>query len=276
MTDFTVRRVVVACDAICELDVAIETATRLAVHWHASVLGVFLEDSALRTAASLPFVRQVTLSPGASESLDPSDLEQQFRSMAGQAQRKLAAAASRLGLDWSFSEQGEEFSQQGIGDFRSDLLVIETYARAFAGQFKLPSHWAKLPYRTKLPVLLLRGNRQAGRNVVVLFDPAVRAAMRSLTAAAEMAAFGRRRLVVLAKEPVDEAGVRSAIAAVAGPGVAAQCRIQPCRNPTAISEQTLTSLDAGLLVIDATAGDGEAADLEALVARTTGDVLLVR
>jgi hypothetical protein len=67
MSELAIRRVVVACDAVCELRPAIETATRLAAHLHASLHGVFLEDPGLRLAAGLPFVQQVTLSPGGSK-----------------------------------------------------------------------------------------------------------------------------------------------------------------------------------------------------------------
>jgi hypothetical protein len=274
MSEFRVHRIVVACDPICELDSAIETASRLAVRWNARLQGVFLEDASLRQAAALPFVRQVTLTGRMAESFEPSDIEQQFRLMAREIERKLSSAALRLGLEWSFSVEQALFEQDNE-DSPGALIVMESHARAFAGQFRLPSAWAKLPYRVKLPVLLLRGNPNAGHPVVLLLDPAARAAARSLTAAVEMAVLGQRQLIVLAKAPAAEAEIRKAVAEIS-PAVAARCRVESCKDVAEVSEHRLAALDTGLLVIDATAGDGAAAALEDLAQRTAADVLLIR
>ncbi len=118
MSELAIRRVVVACDAVCDLGPAIETATRLAAHWHASLHGVFLEDPGLRLAAGLPFVQQVTLSPAGPESFELAEIEEQFRGIARRAERTLAEAAARFGLDWSFSLEPQTPSETGLGGRR--------------------------------------------------------------------------------------------------------------------------------------------------------------
>ena len=224
MSELAIRRVVVACDAVCELGPAIETATRLAAHWHASLHGVFLEDPGLRLAAGLPFVQQITLLPAGPESFELAEIEGQFRSIARRAERTLAEAAARFGLDWSFSLKRQTSFETGLGGTEADLLVLQAQARPFAGQFRLPSRWAKLLYQARHPVLLLHGERPAGGSVVLLLDPTTPAAPKSLAAATEMAALNRRPLIVLTKELADPAEIRRAVAAVSE-AVSAKSRV---------------------------------------------------
>jgi hypothetical protein len=157
----------------------------------------------------------------------------------------------------------------------TDLLILQAQARPFAGQFRLPSRWRKLPYQARHPVLLLRGDRPAGRSVVLLLDPAARAAPRSIAAATEMAALNRRPLIVLAKEPADPVEIRRAVAATSK-AVAAQCRVERVADLTAINAHKLGDLGAELLVVDVSAGIDAATSLEGLISHTPADVLLVR
>ena len=108
---------------------------------------------------------------------------------------------------------------------------------------------------------------------MLLFDPATRATHRSLAAAAELAAPNQHRLIVLAKAPADPAEIRRAIAEVSQ-SATAQCRIEILADLLSVKDRKLAVLDTGLLVVDATAGDVIA--LESLLARASGDVLLVR
>jgi len=275
MSELTVRRVVVACDAVCEFGAAIERATQLAAHWHASLHGVFLEDPGLREAAALPFVRQLTLPTGTHQSFEVADVEELCRGLAGRARQALADAAGRLGLDFTFAVAEAETAETGLAEGDQDLLILQATARPFAGELRLPSRWSRVPYRAARPVLLLRGDRSAGRAVVLLYDPASRAAQASLAAAAEMALLNQRRLVVLAKPEADAAALRGAIAELS-PALAAQARIETLSDLGAVSEARLAELGTALLVIDATAGDGEAGALERLVDRARADVLLMR
>ena len=61
----TIRRVVVALDAVSENRAAIDAAARLAARWKCRLHGVFVEDDELLRLAVLPFARQVTLGFGA-------------------------------------------------------------------------------------------------------------------------------------------------------------------------------------------------------------------
>ncbi len=224
MSELAIRRVVVACDSACELGPTIETATRLAAYWGAGLHGVFLEDPDLRRMAGLPFVRQIALPSGAVAGFGPSEVEAHFRSISRRAQRLLAEAASRLNLAWSFSVEPEDLAGPAVHDPGPDLLVLPARARPFAGHYRLPSRWVRLPYRTAHSVLLLRGGKAAGDRVVLLLDPTTKGARRSIIAAAEMAAFNRWPLVILAKEPADAEEIRRA-ASMVSRAVALQSRV---------------------------------------------------
>jgi hypothetical protein len=275
MTELLIRRIVVACDAVCELAPALETATRLAAHWGASLHGVFLEDPALREAAGLPFVHQVTLPAGRPQSFEPADVEDLFHSLSRRAEQALAQAAATLGLASTFSVTKDMAGRADIGGEGGDLVILQATARPIAGRFRLPSRWSRLPYRASHPVLLMRADPSAGRSVVLLHDPASRAAGQSLAAAAELAAINKRRLVILARPGTDTEALKRSVAAVSEP-VAAHLRTERADSLTDVSESRLAALDTGLLVIDATAGDGETAALERIAARTPADVLMMR
>ena len=202
-----------------------------------------------------------------------AEIEGQFRSIARRAERTLAEAAARFGLDWSFSLKRQTYFETGLGGTEADLLVLQAQARPFAGQFRLPSRWAKL-LSARHPVLLLHGERPAGGSVVLLLDPTTPAAPKSLAAATEMAALNRRPLIVLTKELADPAEIRRAVAAVSE-AVAAQCRVEHVADPYAVEVRKLGDLGAGLLVVDASA-DAATAALRGLIAHIPADVLLVR
>ena len=272
MSKLAIRRVVVACDAACELGPSIETASRLAAYWRVSVHGVFLEDPNLRLAAGLPFVQQVTQLSGRSEPFDAAQVEEQVRGLARLAERVLAEAATRLGVDWSFSAEPQEPS---LGGKETDLLVIQAEARPFGGPFRLASRGAKLSDQANSPVLLLRGERPVGRSVVLLLDPDSSGAQRSLAAATDMAALRRCRLFVLAKGSADQDEIRRAVAPLSE-AVAARCQVKHVADLSAISPRQLRDLEAGLVVVDTVADSTRRAKKESPIPDAPVDVLLVR
>jgi hypothetical protein len=193
-----ITRVVATLDAVSDNRRAIETASDLALRWHARLHGLFIEDEALLRAAELPFTRQVNLRAG-QQPLDAPTIESEFRALARHARQLLGDAAARHHLDWSFQiiRDHDAVPRGDAGDF----IVVQADARPFAGHVRLPSRHRPAPIEIRHPTLLLRRPRRPRQPVVVAWiagAPSERV-VRSLAVAAEFASFGGSALTVLAE-----------------------------------------------------------------------------
>jgi len=276
MTDFVVRRVLIACDAVCENDAVIETATRLAARWEVALHGVFVEDEGLLQIAALPFAKQVSLGSGTSEALDEASVEHHFVALAERTRAALEAAALERGVDWSFSIVRDKPSIASLSALESDLLVVAGESRPFAGQYRLGSHWSTAAFESTRPVLLVRSDGPRRGDVVVLVKTTGPSARRAVSAAAKFAGAADRALSVLVATPdVSAAMVRDWVRAISAPA-AACCHIEMVSLEPGSLARAIAGIDGDTLVIDADPSVAEPAMLKAFVAQTKADVLFVR
>lgn len=275
MIDFPVRRIVIACDAVCDTAGAIETAAGLAERWGSELHGIFVEDDSLMQLAGLPFSRQVVLSRSAIEALTPAQLASECAALAARARAVMAAAAERRGVGWSFIVTRDAEGMRSLSGQDADLLVLQGVVRAFAGRFQPASRWMDLACKAAGAVLLLRPPRHDGRTVVALLNGTA-GLQRTLAAAAAMADFFRLSLAVLVKPGAADASEVTARLQDLVPGSAANADVHEYPMSAKSLERELRRLRSALLVIDADPADIEPAPLEAAVAETSGDLLLVR
>lgn len=275
MTEFVVRRVVIACDAVCENSGAIETAARLAARWEAALHGIFVEDPGLLQLAGLPFTRQVSLGSAGSEAFDEASVEQSFLALAERTRAALETAARQRGIPWSFSVVRDNPSAIALSDEGRDLLIVEGMTRPFGGHLRLESQWSEMPYETHQPVLLVRGGTGKG-SVMALVQSGDDGARLTVAAAAKLAEGDHRRLTVLLAAPdINVAAINDWVRAVS-PAVASRCRVEVISQEPEALTRALAGHDGDLLVIDADPGVNTPALLKNLVARTKADVLFVR
>ena len=97
----TLHRIVVALDGRTRSD-DLEAAAALAGGVGAELFGLFIEDLDLLRFASLPFAREIGLSPALRRSLDVASLERDLRERAARAERAIAGTAGRAAVRWSF------------------------------------------------------------------------------------------------------------------------------------------------------------------------------
>ena len=268
MSEFTVTRIAIACDAACEIQPAIEAAAQLAAYWQAALHGIFVEDLALLQAAALPFTREV--SPDAAQALDEAEMARHLAALASRVRGELEAAAREHGLAWSFAVVRDRPTARTLSAPDTDLLVLEGRARPFAGALRLESRTAAAAFEAERSVLLLRdGGVKAGR-VVALIQSAGESGWRTLGAAAKVAAAARRPLTVLvATDEVAEAEVRDHLRAVV-PEFAARALVESA------SRDAVARLGRDLLVVDAEPAINSSAALREIVQSTSADVLFVR
>jgi hypothetical protein len=271
MSEFDIRRVVIACDVQDEIETAVREAAALAARWGVPVHGVFLQNENLRRLAELPFGRPVSLSsPGATPDFGTGELEALFSAFGAGMRRVLAEAAEAAGLDWSFAELRDVPSAASDALGEGDILVLKAYGGVHAGAWRPRSPWESVAHDLGGMVLLRRGEAGGRRRVVLVLGAASGDHARSFDAARALTQ--PRDEIALITIAAPEAGSDAALEpALAAAGI----RPATIEQANGIADITarIAALDPRLIVVETAALASEA--LQALIAETRCDVLLV-
>jgi hypothetical protein len=273
MTEFTVRRIVIACDAACDIRLAVEEGAALAVRWKAAALhGVFLEDVNLFRLAGLPFGRQTTLSSAVSESLRAADLEELSSVLSAAMRRELAQAAAQRGLEWSFGVVRDLPSVAALAGIEGDILVVHSVTRAFSGSWRPRSFWDMLPEDHARTILIRRRSQRGAGTVLTLLGK--HDDRESILLSGFVMAGPEDEVVVLLQDgsPSDLEAVQRIAASLAMERRKIRWEATPADMPTLLRQ--IERLEPALIVIDAGQTDPDV--VRDLLARTGCDVLLVR
>ncbi len=273
MNEPKVRRVVIACDAACDIRVAVGEAAELAERWNAALHGIFLEDENLFRLAALPFGRQMTLSPAVSESLTGADLEQLWSALSASMRRAISEAAAQHGLQWSFDVVRDIASVAALAEVEADILVVEAAPRPFSGSWRPRSSWEPLNEDYARTTLIRRQKSTRPGTIVVLLGAG--ADLEKALASGLLMAGPEDEIVALVRNgSADEMGsARQMAERLTARGQ------RPPRIGTAPAEMSslllqIERLKPVLLVVDG--GEPAGPALRDLLASTQCDVLLVR
>jgi hypothetical protein len=170
VTEFEIKRVVIACDAAADVQLAAAAAAALAARQGAALHGVFFEDDNLHRLAQLEIAAHVGLAADVPLPAAPGDvLNDILRMRGGTMRRALQTAAARHHLSWSFDRV---LSTESLPASEGDVLMIEAARRPFSGQWRPRSRLLTSMVRNPNTFLLRRGRE--GRVTVVMTpcDPA--------------------------------------------------------------------------------------------------------
>ncbi len=274
MTEFVIRRVVIACEASGEHRFGIEAAARIARWLNAAVHGIFVQDEALLHLAALPFARHVGSGGGVSEEFDESTILHQFEAQASRARAALEAAARDYAVDWSFDVIRGQLSLATLAVGEHDLLVIEATSRPFAGDFRLDSRWLAETFQTQRPILLVRDTGRNKDGIIALVQQPGLSAERTITTAAALALAAERRLtILLAGDGLHIASILDGVRRLSAK-LAARTNVQRILLASPSLEQVADS--GSVLVVDADPTVNDASALKQLAARTRADILFLR
>jgi len=194
MTDGPFERVVLVCDAACDITVAVTEAAALAARWGVALHGVYVDDENLHRYAALPFGQHVSLSANAvAETVTPGAMARLSSALGAQMRRAIAEVAKARGLDWTYGAIRDLPSAISISSRQRDLLVIET-ARAFSGAWRPRAAWEKTP-AAFTGTVLFRGQRNARHSILVLLPERQAAREKVLAATAALALAGEAVLI---------------------------------------------------------------------------------
>ena len=166
-----IRRILFALDSGSNVRAGLDVAVELAGRLRAELDGLYVEDNDLFQVAQLPFTTQVNLTTGIPQPLLAADLEQQMARLAAAARRRLAAAATRSRVRWTFrTVRGRIAHEVAAAAELADLVIVE------GGQHRAPAqNRIGLSSRTTIQsvsrsVLILRAGRRFEGTVSVVFD----------------------------------------------------------------------------------------------------------
>ena len=273
MSERKVRRIAIACDAACDIRVAVGEAAALAERWNAALHGVFLEDENLFRLAGLPFGRQLTLSPAVSESLTGTDLEQLSSALSAAMRRAVSEAAAEHGLEWSFDVVRDIASLSALAEVEADLLVVETAPRPFSGSWRPHSSWEPLTEEYERTTLIRRQKAPRPGTVVILLGE--RTDREKAVASGLLMAGPEDEIAILVRDasPDDLASVRQMAERLAAPHPP-RVRSEAASKDVASLLQQIDRLKPALLVVDP--GDTIGPAIRDVFASTQCDLLLVR
>lgn len=188
---FSVRRILVAFHPSTASRAAVEGAVEWAARLEAELEALFVEDVNVLRLAELPFVRQVSLHGATGQ---PANMELELRALAAQAERRLAEAAGRRRIRWSFKTARGHLEQEvTTAAGQVDLLILESSSRPIGREMRLEAPVRMMIAKTAASVLLLQPERSSAGPVHVLLEAGTNL-QRTIQAAADLA---RRHAVPL-------------------------------------------------------------------------------
>ena len=273
MNKSAIRRIVFACDAACDIGVAVEEAVALAERWNAALHGVFMEDENLQRLAGLPFGRQVTLSSAVSETLSAIDLEKASSAMGAAMRRTLAGAAAQRGLEWSFGIVRNLSAAAALAELEGDILIVQGATRPFSGSWRPRSSLSSLP-RPQARTMLICRQRQGEPGTIVVLPGDPGDERRTLLAGLAMAG-PRDELTVLVrggKPSRVEAAERIALSLEPAPKPGIRIEPAPADMPALL--RRIDRLKPALIVLET--GEEDAHAIRDMLAGTVCNLLVLR
>lgn len=240
-------------------DHAIRLAIELARLLELELLGVFLEDSSLRSLAAMPFARELRSLGGGWHPLDIDQLSRDLETAARSAEKLFSEMAKRLPSRFEVARGPMAATIAAISQ-ATDIVVIGEPSSAAERATQQFSWLIEAAFRSEAAVMVVP------RQIARLRGPIIALAAApddpSIGVAAHIAAAANEELVVvdLSDKPIDDARLQAPAAAggltvkhiVAGKGAGA--------NAAALAE-ALRGLRERLVVMTRSAADGEFASV---------------
>lgn len=278
VTEFVVRRILVALDASTQSLAALKTAVILAAEMGADLEGLFVEDVNLLRVATLPVARRILYPSGEEEPLDSSLMERELKLLARHAQESLATLAGRSGIRWSFRVvRGKVTVEILAAASGSDLLTVGRSGWSLARKMQLGSTAQNAAINAPKALLLVKRPLAVDRPVMVFFDGST-LGERTLKAASRFAfAFRSRLIVFLMTESLQNAkALRRQATSIIKPKTV-QATFHPLTSTdTLYLADAVESEAGGLLLLSRQYERIPENDIQRLVRLVSNPVLLIR
>ncbi len=121
------KRVVITIDSNSFSDATIEYAVTVASRLQRPLHGVFIQDTDLLATAALPFSREICLSTGNPQTLDPGRLESAFAETVARFRQRLAQRAEQNAVRWTVTSvrgRRRDFQLEDVTD--ADYCIYDS------------------------------------------------------------------------------------------------------------------------------------------------------
>jgi nucleotide-binding universal stress UspA family protein len=260
-------RVLVALDPAAQCRAALETAARLAAGREVELVGLFVEESDFMQAAALPVTQVIRGTDFVLDTLDPGKMQQGLRAWAAQARAALDAVAERWHVRASFRVTRGSVTEALLAEAAGyDLIALGTVSRV-SQRRRLGATARLMARQAPCAVMLMRGARQSGEPVIVLYE----GTQQALALGRELAGLNHVPLVVLTP---DQALAEAAGAWLAQQGGDAGIEVLAAAAVAQLAVR-LSEAAASIVVLERKGKLGGQIDTEAVLAGPASSVVLV-
>lgn len=272
-----IRRIVIGVDASPYSLAALRAGVNLAAQFGASVTALFVQDTDLLHAASLPVAREVRAFARAPHSLQKDEIRAQFQRMAERARRELEELARAQRIEHSFQTIEGRVAEALISAAReADLLAVGKASKR-SSRRKLGTTALHVLRDAPTSVLVL-GELAAPEKRVVVYDDGSEAAERAIDLAAQIAQQSRNSLsVLLSSKDADVQREREEWLQRTYGSAVSNLKIRPLRPAEMVYiGSAVYSESAGLFVTPATGLPSEPGQVRKVMYEANAPVLVVR
>ncbi|WP_311945470.1 universal stress protein [Halomonas piscis] len=197
--DRLIQRVVVLLDGSRRAQLLLDEAARLAKREGAELVGLFVEDTELLRAASLPLGGEIGLVSGSLRPVAPEALERRLRQQAGRLQALLAATAGRHALRWRLEVNRDRLEAAALAaTMADDLLVLYRAGWRHPPEGGFASRTlSRMLGAARCRVMMLGERVSAGAHPILVFQTPDEAGQRAMNEALRLAQATNQELLVL-------------------------------------------------------------------------------
>jgi nucleotide-binding universal stress UspA family protein len=173
MTDFSAKlwRLLLPLDVSRDSLTALQAAFELAAALGGEVSGLFIEDTSLLAAGSLPFAREVGSLSGNREPIGSSDIEGRFQAVANRARNAIGEAGQRLNVRFSFRVTRGDVPSEILTAAADADMVILGKASWSIGTFRKPGRTClAILSGSRIPVLIMEQGATLAAPILAVND----------------------------------------------------------------------------------------------------------
>lgn len=211
-----ISRVVVLLDGSRRAQLLLDEAAQLAKREGAELVGLFVEDTELLRAASLPFGGEIGLVSGSLRPVAPEALERRLRQQAQRLQTLLAATAGRHALRWRLEVNRDRLEAATLAaTMADDLLVLYRAGWRHPPEGGVASRTlSRMLSAARCRVMMLGERVPADAHPILVFQAPDAAGQRAMNEALRLAQITNQELLVLLpRDGEQEKRIRAAIEA---------------------------------------------------------------
>ncbi|SHE31837.1 hypothetical protein SAMN02745148_00122 [Modicisalibacter ilicicola DSM 19980] len=201
-----IQRVVVLLDGGRRAQLLLDEVAQLAKREDAELVGLFVEDTELLRAASLPCGGEIGLISGSLRPVAPEALERRLRQQADRLQSLLAATAGRHALRWRLEINRDHLEAAALAaTMADDLLVLYRAGWRHPPEGGFTSRTlSRMLGAAHCRVMMLGESASMGAHPIVAFQAPGEAGQRAMNEALRLARIANQELLVLLPHSVEQ------------------------------------------------------------------------